>query len=134
MFNFYIKNQLTGKEYSAVFPTVEEGEAWHDKHMAIHGDDDMVITDISDATIIEKLWNSCNKFCLSKIDANDRARYNAWLIDGNASQKTKIRENIAWIDGVWTEYFNRKDNLDQNYNFDSFGNPPWAFRDIAEAK
>ena len=125
---FKITINKNGLTYAGRFNTQEECLTWRAfKHPASVYE----IEDITAANIIQKLWETCNDYCISKIDINDRTRYNAWLIDGNTTQKTKIRDNIAWVDSIWTEYYNRKANLSENYDWTNFGDPPHSFYDIA---
>jgi hypothetical protein len=114
--------------YAGRFNTQQECLNWRNLK---HPNKSYTIEDISATIIIQKLWESCNDYCLSKIDSNDRARYAVWMVDGNESQKIKIRANVAWVDSIWNEYYLRKATLMQNYDWSSFGDPPHTFYEIA---
>lgn len=133
MFHFKVINPTTEQVYEADFQTVQEGQDWHSRNIELHGNGSLIYEDRLIEEVQTNLWSSCNDYCQIRIDNNDRSRYNAWLVLGNASQKQKVQDNIAWVDSVWTEYYRRKDNIIQDYDFSSFGNPPWSFRQIAES-
>lgn len=54
--------------------------------------------------LIDAQWRRADSIARISIDDNARARYLAWLIDGNDTQKAMIRAVQGWADTVWQSY------------------------------
>jgi DNA-directed RNA polymerase sigma subunit (sigma70/sigma32) len=115
--------------YAGRFNTEQECINWRNLK---HPNKEYTIQNITATEKTQKLWVAANDYALSQIDLNERARLNAWLIDGSEAQKTMVRANIAFMDSIWTEYYNRKANLSDNLDFSSLGNKPFTFVEIAQ--
>jgi hypothetical protein len=44
----------------------------------------------------------------------------------------KAQENLDWLDSLWNECSQRKQNLTENYDFSQFGKIPNKFKEIRE--
>lgn len=59
---------------------------------------------VSTAELIDAQWRKADSIARLAIDDNARARYLAWLIDGNDAQKAMVRAVQVWADTVWQSY------------------------------
>jgi hypothetical protein len=55
-------------------------------------------------SLIDAQWSRADALVRAALDDNARARYLAWLIDGNPTQKQMVRDVQAWADGIWQSY------------------------------
>lgn len=94
---------------------------------------DIILEPLTAEQIIESLYNACRLQEAKICDDNYRDLLNnakVILKLDNTKTLTKCLESVAYLDSLWNEYYNRRDNLIENYDFSTFNNMPNSYQQL----
>jgi len=83
---------------------------------------------------IDALWNAATDYQERFIRAIDLLGYQRKQTGGGTV--TRALENVAWVDGIWADYYQRKSVIesggDVSRDFSGHGEPPWSYLECME--